>query len=122
MEMCVAKNNVTRQRVAKRGPRPLPDRERRDHCVSVRLNAAELAQLDDVRGRFQRGEWLRIAALDQLPPSIPAINRDAWLELARAAANLNQLAKHINQRGDADPVRIGVELGAFRRALLGAAG
>ena len=77
-------------RAARRGPMPLPATEKREHCVSVRLNAAELMQLDLRRGRFQRGEWLRMAAIDQLPPSIPALNAHAWAELARLSKTLKQ--------------------------------
>lgn len=92
---------VAVDRAARRGPVPLPAADKRGHCVSVRLNGRELAQLDAQRGRFQRGEWLRMAALDQLPPSVPEANVQAWAELARLAANLNQAQAAIN-RGDAD--------------------
>ena len=40
-----------------------------------------------------------MAALDQLPPTVPSINRNAWLELSRLAANLNQAQAAMN-RGD----------------------
>ena len=60
---------------------------------------------------MQRGEYLRAAALHRLPPTIPAANREQWAELARTAANLNQIARHLNegQRGDGE--RIGKALG-----------
>lgn len=87
-------------RSARRGPVPLPVADKREHCVSARLNVRELAQLDAQRGRFQRGEWLRMAALDQLPPTVPEANVQAWAELARLAANLNQ-AQDAIYRGDA---------------------
>ena len=92
----------------RRGPQPLPAGEKRLHAVSVRLNAAELARLDGQRSsiKMQRGEYLRAAALHRLPPTIPAINREAWTELAREAANLNQIAKYLNQglRGEGKPM------------------
>lgn len=115
---------VAADRAARRGPVPLPAADKRGHCVSVRLNGRELAQLDAQRGRFQRGEWLRMAALDQLPPTVPAANVKAWAELARLAANLNQAQSSIN-RGDvaehqvellAD-IRAAVD--ALRRELVG---
>ena len=81
---------------SRRGPIPLPDTERRVHCVSVRLTADELAQLDSARGRFQRGEWLRMAGIGKLPPSIPEINLKAWASLAQVANNLNQYQLAIN--------------------------
>ena len=87
---------IAADRAARRGPIPLPSADKRSHCVSVRLNDRELALLDGQRGRFQRGEWLRVAALDQLPPTVPEINVRAWAELARLAANLNQAQAAIN--------------------------
>lgn len=101
------------------GPAPLPPDEKRSHCVSVRVNADELAALDAKRGPYLRGEWLRMAALDRLPPIVPEINREAWVNLARAAANLNQLSRYLNDGGDAETEEIRAELAAFRAALVG---
>lgn len=105
----------------RRGPAPLDAADKRRHSVSVRLNDAELARLDALREtvRMQRGEYLRAAALHRLPPSIPAVNRRAWAELARTAANLNQLAHRLNA-GEAlalAEVRAAVE--ELRRRLIG---
>lgn len=82
----------------KRGPKPLAPAEKREHCVSVRLNSAELAWLDAARSgvKMQRGEYLRSASRGVLPPTIPAINREAWASLARVAGNLNQYQAQIN--------------------------
>ena len=82
----------------KRGPKPLALAELRSHTVSVRLNSAELAWLDSTRAsvRMQRGEYLRHASMGKLPPTIPAINREAWASLSRVAANLNQYQQAIN--------------------------
>ena len=99
-------DDTTKRR--RRGPQPLPAGEKRRHAVSVRLNATELAKLDGQRSpiKMQRGEYLRAAALHRLPPTIPAINREAWTELAREAVNLNQLAKYLNQGlcGEGEPM------------------
>ena len=95
------KPHIAADRAARRGPVPLHAEDKRVNCVSVRLNNRELAMLDGKRGKFQRGEWLRIAALDQLPPTVPELNVRAWSELARLAANLNQAQASIN-RGDCD--------------------
>ena len=82
----------------KRGPKPLALADKREHCVSVRLNSAELAWLDGARAgvRMQRGEYLRSASRGVLPPTIPQINREAWASLARVAGNLNQYQAQIN--------------------------
>jgi hypothetical protein len=106
----------------RRGPAPLDEIERRGHCVSVRLSAAELAALDERRAavRMQRGAYLRAAALLRLPPSVPEVNREAWASLARAAGNLNQIARHL-AGGDAVVVsEIRAALAEFRRGLIGA--
>ncbi|MGF6755249.1 plasmid mobilization protein [Paraburkholderia sp. GAS42] len=83
----------------RRGPVPLDSDDKRDHTVSVRLNAGEIDRLDSLRARvsMQRGEYLRAAALHQLPPTIPAINREAWAAMARVAGNLNQYQTAINE-------------------------
>lgn len=107
-------------RAARRGPTPLSADQRREHCVSVRLNAGELAALDARRGSFQRGEWLRMAALDKLPPTVPALNAQAWTELARAAANLNQIARALNAGEKVERGGIRDQLNQFRAALIGA--
>lgn len=109
-------------RKKRRGPKPKSAEEQRTHCVSVRLNAAELAALDKRRGEFQRGEWMRLAEQGALPPPAPpALNVEAWQELARAAGNLNQIARALNGNPDLVEARAVLEeLRQFRAALLGA--
>lgn len=103
----------------RRGPKPKPAAELRTHCVSVRLSAAELEQLDAKRGPLQRGEWLRVAALDRLPPIIPELNRQTYSELARSAANLNQLAFRANSGEMPELGELRAALKQFRDALIG---
>lgn len=80
---------------------PLPASELRTRSVNARLNDAEWQQLEERRAlvKMQRGEYLRAAAFAQLPPTIPAINLDAYLELTRIGTNLNQIAKRLNAAG-----------------------
>lgn len=117
------------RRAARRGPVPAPAEKLRTHHVSTRLSTDELARLDDLRGpvKMQRGEYLRAAALHILPSTIPEINQIAWVELARAAGNINQIAHSINSSrhgGRPTPLvgEIQKSLHEFRMALLGAAG
>ena len=91
------KTLVSIDRAVRRGPVPLAATDKRGHCVSVRLNPSELAQLDARRGRFQRGEWIRMAAIDQLAPTVPSVNVQAWAELAKLADRLDQVQSMINQ-------------------------
>ena len=69
---------------------------------------------------------MRSAAIGNLPPIVPELNREAWVKLARSAANLNQLMAHLNAASDAknndlvhsiDAIRS--LLTGFRNALLG---
>jgi hypothetical protein len=69
--------------------------------------------------------FMRKAALGQRCQSIPAINCHQWAELGRMAANLNQIAKHLNE-GDPFSVSDAISmdelrffLGDIRLALTG---
>jgi len=115
------------KRRRRRGPAPLDAQIKRKHTVSVRVNEAELAQLDLVRETvgMQRGEYLRAAALHRLPPTIPKLNREAWAGLSRSAANLNQISHrlHLVEQGDRSTVPaikdIAQALADLRRRLIG---
>lgn len=99
----------------------LPEAELRTFCVSCRLNPVELSILDEFRGKRQRGEALRMMALQNLPAPPPAINIVAWCELSKASANLNQTAHKLNAGESLQINEIRAELEAFRAALIGAA-
>lgn len=79
------------------GPVPKPAAEQRRHAVSCRLTDVELARLDELRGEVSRGEWLRLAAMAKPPRIVPTVNKVAWADLARAAGNLNQITRAINE-------------------------
>lgn len=106
----------------------------RIHTISVRVNAAEYAQLAarrDAVGMREMGAYLRTAVLAQRPPQavVPVVNRQAWQSLARTASNLNQLTAHLNagHRLDVTGTKrlwktlttLGEEVRALRLALLG---
>jgi hypothetical protein len=90
----------------------------RNHCVSVRLDPKELAELDELRGRIRRGTYLRLCFLGNPPPVIPSVNREAWVALARAAGNLNQITTRLNTGDLADIKEIREALKDFRLALI----
>lgn len=100
-----------------RGRKPVPDEDKRKHAVTCRLTDAELVRVDRLRGNMTAGEWIRTAALGRPPRIVPELNRSAWLELSRAASNLNQLAR----QGHFTDVDVTEQLKAFRAALIGAA-
>ncbi|WP_051416393.1 plasmid mobilization relaxosome protein MobC [Paracoccus sp. J55] len=110
------------------GPKPKPPQEQRRHAVSCRLTDAELARLDELRGEVSRGEWLRLAAMAKPPRIVPTVNKVAWADLARAAGNLNQITRAINEGklpvknvpgvGKA-VMEVRAQLDAVRRLLIG---
>ncbi|HCR0445290.1 TPA: hypothetical protein OMS93_001377 [Enterobacter hormaechei] len=70
----------------------------RIHCVSVRLNKEELELLNASRGDKRKGEWLRMASLQKLPPAIPAINLEVWQSLTTISQKLNKLIDHLDTK------------------------
>lgn len=88
----------------------------RTHCVSVRLNNAELSKLNTLRGNYAKGEWLRMASLQKLPPIIPAINTEAWKAFSEISQKLNRIALHIDSKSKESQLTH-TELFAVKRQL-----
>lgn len=119
--------DISRNR--RHGPVPLDAEFKRVHSVNVRLNDAELAELNMLRGPYQRAAFLRMAGIGKLPPTIPAINQAAWTALATVISNLNQYQRAINvnlilhTKSDAIPLQLLEDLldqvQSFRRELIG---
>ncbi len=87
--------------LSSRSRAPHPPMAKRTHTISVRVHAGEYATLDarrDAAGIKEMGAYVRQAVLAQRPPPavVPAVNREAWVALARTASNLNQLTAHLN--------------------------
>ena len=103
----------------------------RDVTIGVRVAPAEYVALKDKAEQMSMtpAQWLREAALTRRLPSppVPAINREQYAELARLAANLNQLARAVNE-GRAVTVNddlmacLTTEVKRLRLALLGMGG
>ena len=94
----------------------LPSESVRSYCVSVRLNVEELQLLNIKRGSYKKGEWLRMASLQRLPPAIPAINTKAWKALTEISHKLNRIAAHIDGKSK-DSHLTHTELFAVKRQL-----
>ncbi|MBK4588038.1 hypothetical protein JJQ46_35830 [Enterobacter hormaechei] len=94
----------------------LPSESVRSYCVSVRLNVEELQLLNIKRGSYKKGEWLRMASLQRLPPAIPAINTKAWKALTEISQKLNRIAAHIDGKSK-DSHLTHTELFAVKRQL-----
>lgn len=94
----------------------LPKIKLRSHCVSVRLNEEELLILENNRGSYKKGEWLRMASLNKLPTILPEINREAWITLGSLSQDLNHLLTHLDSKSpDSELTR--TELFAVRRQI-----
>lgn len=104
----------------RRGRKPLPPEDRREHTVSVRLSVSELAALDRRRGKRTRGDTLRTLALGRGEPAqVPELNARVYLELARSASNLNQLAARLGAKRPVELDELAKTLAQFRCALIG---
>lgn len=88
----------------------------RTYCVSVRLNKDELQLLNARRGEKSKGEWLRMASLQKLPPVIPEINTEAWKAISDISQKLNRIATHIDSKSN-DSKLTHTELFAVNRQL-----
>jgi hypothetical protein len=114
------------------GGRPKGDpADLRNATIGVRVSAGEYAALRQKAAQMLMtpAQWLREAALSRRLPSPPvaAINREQYAELARLAANLNQLAHLANEGGrvtvtEALLTRVAIETRRLRLALLGIEG
>lgn len=100
----------------------------RSATIGVRVSACEYAALREKAAQMHMtpAQWLREAALSRRLPSPPVaeINREQYVELARLAANLNQLARLANEGqrvvvADGLLERVASETKRLRQALLG---
>ena len=114
----------------RRGGRPpSPPETVRTATIGVRVSTSEYAtlRLKSEHMAMTPGQWLREAALTRRLPSPPvaAINREQYAELARLAANLNQLTRLANE-GDRVTVatallsKLQTEVSRLRLELIGA--
>ena len=95
---------------------PPPAENLRIHCVSVRLNNAELNTLDDERKQYAKGEWLRMCLLKNHVPVVPEINRIAWKMFGEINHRLNEIVNHLNAKQSCNPLTK-TELFAVKRQI-----
>lgn len=115
------------QRKRNHGPAPRLANELRKIRVSVFFTEGEFADIcSRVPAASRPSSHIRQAVLGKIPKQIPELNKKAWVELARAAANLNQIAARLNmlhQSGlpmlEAEVAVVQVELSNFRNQLIG---
>lgn len=116
----------------KKGGRPaLPASQKRKNRIRVHFSDLEMQCLTKMAGEgglIKGGipDYIRQQALGRKIHTIPALNHQAWVSLARTAANLNQIAHHMHlvEAGAEgviapDIIEIREALGRLRGQLLG---
>ncbi|HHE0178318.1 TPA: hypothetical protein ACWZZA_002788 [Citrobacter freundii] len=120
MKESIYTDNIDLSKTSRRGSfnkSKIPSEAVRSYCVSVRLNVEELQLLNIKRGSYKKGEWLRMASLQKLPPVIPTINTKAWKALTDISQKLNRIATHIDCKSK-DSQLTHTELFAVRRQIV----
>jgi hypothetical protein len=118
----------TTDRKRRHGPEPRPEAELRSQRVGFYVTADEYDELIKRAGAIGKtgtalsrhlGRFVRDQTFNRLPPMIPELNRSAWFELSKAAANLNQIARTLNQGDSVEAGEIRAALDEFRCSLIG---
>lgn len=98
----------------------------RVHCVSTRVNEAELAKLmaDAQAQHVKLGALLRRTYFDASRPSVPPVNLETWAALGDALEDLNMLAFRLNEGQLPENLRpvladLGDQIHRLRADLLG---
>jgi len=95
----------------------------RTKYLAVRFSEEELSELDRQRGAMQRGPFLRNLFLRRkIPQPIPGVNLEKYVETARWASALNQLARKVNADDRIEIEELRQILKRFRRGLIDLAG
>jgi len=100
----------------------------RTNRISMRITDGELAAIQrnakDTNPR-KVALYIRNSALNKLPVEVPELNKESWVVLATAVANLNQLMKKLNSKNnDGESLKIQVDeiktnVDELRSSLLG---
>lgn len=110
----------------KRGNQKMKNKVQKDirtNRISLRLTDSELAAIQrnakDTNAR-KVALYIRNSALNKLPVEVPELNKEAWVVLATAVANLNQLMRRMNNpsaKVQVDEVKNNIN--SLRASLLG---
>ena len=104
----------------KRGPTPKPIESQRKLRIAVYLNDSEWKIVNGFSelSHVCPAAYLRRSALGTPPVVVPPLNQEAWQALGKAAANLNQISKHLNSNDLSYLNQIREALIRFRQALI----
>jgi len=102
----------------KKGRQKLDESVKRSHYINVAFNADELALIQSraLDSNARKSIYVREAALNRLPKLVSELNKDRWIELSRSAANLNQIARSLNEMRYSNQANI--DIAEIQRALL----
>lgn len=118
-------NSENSENKRRRGPKPDPVKKR-DIRVNVYLSTHEHQKLlEKVGCKPELSAYFRDTALSSRRRArivVPELNAEAYAALARAAANLNQIARKLNTEGVSNADAIREALHDFRLSLIGAKG
>ncbi len=109
----------------RRGRKKLCLEAKRRHCISCWVSDEELITINLRRGKLLVGQYLRHAALNNLPQQVPEINQKAYSDLGRAMSNIAQITRRANAGqmiNNEDITEIRVMLRDIRDAVRGRSG
>lgn len=110
------------------GIEPYPPEKLRERRLSVYVTETEYQALEKQAQAvgMKVPAYLRETAFKRIPKSVPKLNQEAWAQLSKSAANLNQIAHRLNafEQGDRGTMpelqELRESLANFRLALIGA--
>lgn len=94
----------------------LPYKQIRNYCLSVRFNDKELTRLNEKRGHYHKGKWLRLSLINTHPVVVPAINIEAWKALSDLSQKLNKIVTHLDNKSSGSQLTQ-AELFAVKRQI-----
>lgn len=97
---------------------PKNDEELRTIAVCTRLDSAEAAKLDKLRGKMQRGVYLRMLINGVNPQLMPEINMKAYNTLLNISNQLDRLGSHKGVFSDAEIAEVRKLISNLRLELL----
>lgn len=96
------------------------DKENRTNRLNVFFDGREYAQLlmEAKRARMKPSSLVREKFFSSRLHYVPELNLEAWIKLAPAAANLNQIARYLNCGMRLEICEVAKILAEFRIALV----
>lgn len=104
----------------KSGLARLSNESKRTTPVKVSFNDSEIKYLDELSTSvgMRRGQYCRAASLNRLPPTIPELNKVAWLELSNFSADIKQTICELNINDCVEMNALLSDLSHFRQLLI----